>query len=162
LSISNTQGWTVDTILDAAYRLDAGNQNVCRYVNLQDADPYGFSNWLGSELAGLSRVSLEPPRGTLNKLTYDATFAVTNAGSIGATLQVILLNGNISANRSRTDTQHLHIEISGTPPDTPGGTKTGGGSGDLGPLFRKRPDLPAFSGGAPRGLGPLSTSPPVR
>ena len=113
LSASNQQSFTVDTTIDLTYKLDAPNVTVCAApgVNLQDR--FGFARWLGDIVAGLSKVSPNGPKGTLDKLTYDATFAVTRAGSVGGSVQVVFLSAGANADRNRADTQHLRIVISG-------------------------------------------------
>lgn len=113
LSGSNAQSFVVDTTINLTYRLDAPNVTVCSAVGVDTQDRFGFARWLGDIIAGLSQVSRQGPRGTLDKLTYDATFAVTNEGTLGGTVKVVFVDAGASVARSRTDAQHLKIVITG-------------------------------------------------
>ena len=112
LSGSNQQSFTVDTIIDLSYRLDAPNITACTAAGVDREDKFGFARWLGDIIAGLSKVSANGPKGSLDRLVYDANFAVTRSGSIGGSVQVVFLSASASADRSRADTQHLRIVIS--------------------------------------------------
>jgi hypothetical protein len=113
LSASSQQSWTVDTTINLTYRLDAPNVTLCRAEGIDTQDKFGFARWLGDVISGLSKVSLEGPRGSLDRLTYDATFAVTREGGAGGSVKVVFLDAGVNANRSRADTQRLRIVISG-------------------------------------------------
>ncbi|HXF55196.1 MAG TPA: trypco2 family protein [Hyphomicrobiaceae bacterium] len=113
LSGSSEQSWAVDTTINLTYRLDAPNVTVCRADGVDRRDRFGFARWLADIIAGLSRVSLEGPRGSLDRLTYDATFAVTREGGVGGSLKVVFLDAGLEASRGRADTQRLRIVISG-------------------------------------------------
>jgi len=113
LSGSSEQSWAVDTTINLTYRLDAPNVTVCRVEGVDRHDRFGFARWLADIIAGLSRVSLEGPRGSLDRLTYDATFAVTREGGLGGSLKVVFLDAGLEASRGRADTQRLRIVISG-------------------------------------------------
>ena len=113
LSASNQQSFTVDTIINLTYRLDGPNVTVCTAAGVDTSDRFGFARWLGDVIAGLSKVSLQGPKGSLDRLTYDATFAVTREGSAGASVKVVFLDAGANISRSRADTQRLKIVISG-------------------------------------------------
>lgn len=153
-SASRGTAWTVDSTINAAYKLDATNAAVCDAagINLSDpdADPLGFSAWLGTILEDLSRVSLEKPTGTLNSLVYEAAFGVTEQSNASLGLQapinLAFFTANVSAASTRNDLQRLKIVISGAPvppkvasapstssPNTPTPPVTGG-NGNLGSL----------------------------
>lgn len=143
LNFSRAQAWTVDTILNASYTLNADNARVCEAAGVKRdqkgelEDPFGFTRWLRDTIVDLSRVSLEKPTGQLDKLTYEALFGVTQAGGVEGSIKLAFLSGNLSANMSRDDLQRIKIVISGAPgvakePAKPGSPPTGGG---LGPMF---------------------------
>lgn len=113
LSASSEQSWTVDTTINLTYRLDAPNVAVCGADGIDTKDQFGFARWLADVISGLSRVSLQGPRGSLDRLTYDAAFAVTREGSAGGSVKVVFLDAGLNATRSRADTQRLRIVISG-------------------------------------------------
>lgn len=153
LSFSDSQAWTVDTTINASYKLNATNAAVCKAANVplvqgEYYDPLGFSRWLSDTLGTLANVSLEKPSGQLDKLTYDATFGVTKDFGANAGLQIAFLDANVSGKINRIDTQHLTIVISGAPaapakpakpqkPDGSGGTSPpAGGMGPLGGQLR--------------------------
>ncbi|MGE0630284.1 MAG: hypothetical protein AB7O43_21015 [Hyphomicrobiaceae bacterium] len=112
-SASNQQAFTVDTTINLTYRLDAPNISVCNAPGVDVRDKFGFARWLGEVIAGLSKVTPYGPRGTLDKLTYDATFAVTWDGTAGGSLRVVFVDVGANVGRGRADTQHLRIVISG-------------------------------------------------
>jgi hypothetical protein len=113
LSAEYDQSFTVDTIIDLTYRLDGPNVSVCNAAGVDLQDKFGFARWLGDVVAGLSKVSPQGPKGSLDKLTYDATFAVTRSGSGGASVQIVFINAGASVGKTRADTQHLKIVITG-------------------------------------------------
>lgn len=110
---SNAQSFTVDTTINLTYRLDGPNVHVCNAAGVDARDRLGFARWLGDVVGGLSKVSLDGPRGSLDRLVYDATFAMTREGSFGGSVKVVFLDGSATAARSRADTQRLRIVISG-------------------------------------------------
>jgi hypothetical protein len=110
---SNTQSFTVDTTINLTYRLDAPNVTLCSAAGVDAGDRLGFARWLADVIAGLSKVSLEGPKGSLDRLTYDATFAVTRDGSFGGSVKVVFLTASATAAANRADTQRLRIVISG-------------------------------------------------
>jgi len=113
LSASEQQSFTVDTTIDLTYKLDGPNVQACSAEGVNAYDKFGFARWLGDVISGLSKVSLQGPKGSLDKLTYDATFAVTRASGLGGSVNVVFLTAGVNGNRSRADTQHLRIVISG-------------------------------------------------
>jgi Trypsin-co-occurring domain 2 len=113
LSAVSQQSFTVDTSINLTYKLDGPNVSVCAAAGVDTNDKFGFARWLGEIIAGLSKVSLQGPKGSLNKLTYDATFAVTRGGSGGASVKLVFVDAGATAARSRADVQHLKIVISG-------------------------------------------------
>lgn len=113
LSATSQQSFTVDTTINLSYRLDAPNVSVCAAPGVDLQDKFGFARWLGDIVSGLSKVSPNGPRGTLDKLTYDATFAVTRDGSLGGSVRVVFIDAGANVARGRADTQHLRIVISG-------------------------------------------------
>lgn len=139
LNASSGQSFTVDTVINLTYRLDAPNVAVCAAAGVDRSDRFGFARWLADVIAGLSKVSTQGPRGSLDKLTYDATFAVTREGSAGGSVRVIFLTAGLNADRSRADTQHLKIVISGPSSVALGGSAlavqgrsvTAGGAGGI-------------------------------
>ena len=129
LSASNEESFAVDTTIDLTYRLDSANGSVCDAAGVDRQDRFGFARWLGDIISGLSKVSLQGPKGSLDKLTYDATFAVTRSGSAGGSVKVVFLSAGANVNRNRADTQHLKIVITGpnsvaTTVDASGTTRT--------------------------------------
>ncbi len=113
LGATQQEGFTVDTTIDLTYKLDAPNVQTCSAEGVDAYDKFGFARWLGDVIAGLSKVSMQGPRGSLDKLTYDATFAVTRSRTAGGSLTVVFFNAGADTTRSRADTQHLRIVISG-------------------------------------------------
>ena len=111
LTASNQQSFTVDTTINLTYKLDGANASVCAAAGVDTQDKFGFARWLGDVISGLSKVSLQGPRGSLDKLTYDATFAVTREGTAGGSVKVVFLSASASAGAGRADTQHLKIVI---------------------------------------------------
>ena len=112
LAGSNQQSFAVDTIIDLTYRLDAPNVQACNAPGVDRQDKFGFARWLGDIIAGLASVSLQGPKGSLDKLTYDATFAVTREGTVGGSVKVVFLTAGANLSGGRADTQHLKIVIS--------------------------------------------------
>lgn len=112
-SVSNQRSYTVDTTINLTYRLDAPNVSVCHAPGVNPNDKLGFARWLGDMIAGLSKVTRRGPRGRLDKLTYEATFAVTRARSAGASVRVVFIETGGNVGKSRADTQRLKIVISG-------------------------------------------------
>ncbi len=76
LSAASQESFTVDTTINLTYKLDGPNVSVCNAAGVDTTDKFGFARWLGDIIAGLSKVSLQGPKGSLDKLTYDAAFAV--------------------------------------------------------------------------------------
>ena len=111
LSGTNQQAFTVDTIIDLTYRLDAPNVSVCSTAGIDTQDKFGFARWLGDILSGLSKVSPQGPKGSLDRIVYDAAFSVTREGSVGGSVKVVFIDAGASVSRSRADTQHLKIVI---------------------------------------------------
>lgn len=143
-SASRATAWTVDSTLNASYKLDATNTDMCKAAGIVDmsapeSDPLGFSRWLGLTLDDLGKVSLEKPSGVLNSLTYEAAFGVTNQAGGGVTLQLAFLTANVNAASSRGDLQRLKVVISGAPvaPKAPSSTAKPE-TGNLGPFFDPR------------------------
>ena len=147
LNATDEQSFAVDTTINLTYKLDAPSYTVCQGTGVDKYDKLGFARWLGDVISGLSKVSLDGPRGNLDKLTYDATFAVARSASAGGSVQIVFLTAGATGSKSRADTQHLKIVISGaagiaTSPDVP----------------------PALRGALLRGTGPvqnLSTAKPA-
>ncbi len=113
LSATTTQSFTVDTTINLTYKLDAPNTAACDAAGVDVTDKLGFARWLGDIVAGLSKVSPRGARGTLDRLTYDATFAVTRDAVAGASVKVVFVDVGANAGRGRSDTQRLKIVISG-------------------------------------------------
>lgn len=113
LSASNQQSFAIDTTIDLTYRLDSPNISVCNAAGVDRQDKFGFARWLGDIIAGLSKVSLQGPKGSLDKLVYDATFAVTRDASAGGSVKVVFLTAGANVASNRADTQHLKIVITG-------------------------------------------------
>jgi hypothetical protein len=153
LSASNQQSFTVDTMINLTYRLDAPNISACNAAGVDRQDRFGFARWLGDIVAGLSKVSATGPRGSLDRLTYDANFAVTRAASVGGSINVVLLSASASADRARADTQRLKIVI------TNANAAAGIASSDPGAVPATRAAVPL------KRIGPipnLSSSPPAQ
>lgn len=113
LNASVSEYATIDTTIDLTYRLDAPNVSVCNAPGVNPQDKLGFARWLGDVIAGLAKVTPQGPKGTLDRLTYDATFGVTRDGSAGGSVNVVFLSASLTAGASRSDTQHLRVVISG-------------------------------------------------
>jgi hypothetical protein len=113
LTGSNQQSFTVDTTIALTYRLDAPNIAVCNAEGVNPQDRFGLARWLGDIVTGLSKVSTQGPRGTLDRLTYDATFAVTRDAGVGGSVKIVFIDAGANINRGRADTQHLRLVISG-------------------------------------------------
>lgn len=113
LTGSNQQSFTVDTTINLTYRLDGPNIAACSAAGVDPQDRFGLARWLGDIVIGLSKVSSQGPRGTLDRLTYDATFAVTRDAGVGGSVKIVFIDAGANVNRSRSDTQHLRLVISG-------------------------------------------------
>lgn len=104
---SRANAWTVDTLLEASYELDATNTKVCAAAGIDIADTstdnFGFANWLSDILVDLGNVSLDAPTGKLKSLTYDAAFALTEATTAGVGVQVAVFTADLNAAQNRGD-----------------------------------------------------------
>lgn len=140
-SASRATAWTVDSTINASYKLDATNTKVCAKAGIHNLaepgdDPLGFSKWLGLTLDDLGHVSLEKPSGVLNSVTYEAAFGVADQVGADLKLQLAFLTADVSAANSRNDLQRLKIVISGaTVPPKAASAGPGSGGGNLGTLF---------------------------
>jgi|GEM_PF-2060505 len=163
LSGSRANAWTADSVLKAAYKLDATNTNVCAAAGVATTDgpvdEFGFSDWLSGMLLDLSQVSLEKPTGTLSSLTYEAAFSVTRSGKAGVGLQIAVFTADLNAAKERIDMQKIKVVIAPKPAASsgsekkPGETSTSSGGG-LGPAAA----IPNFSQ-VPPSPNPLPAQP---
>src|SRR5258706_4643507 len=92
LSAASQESFTVDTTINLTYKLDGPNVSVCNAAGVDTTDKFGFARWLGDIIAGLSKVSLHGPKGSLDKLTYEPALPVPRGAGGGPGVKPVFAN----------------------------------------------------------------------
>jgi hypothetical protein len=163
--LSNSSGWTVDTLTELNFQLNKVNSQVCASANVathngdESAPDFGLSQWLAHTLVvyAAANGAIGGYQDYDSVFNYDATFAVdTKAGGrLGYQLAIIPLSAN--ADTSQNNVQQLKLVISNKPISGGGGGNAGGGGGPRTREFSPAPYLNQRGGEAV----PLSEVKPV-
>lgn len=89
-----------------------------RSANLAVCDaPYavghdgGFSHWIGEVVESLNNTVSGAPKVSMQSYEYDSDFTIVRKAGGKLTFEIKPVTGNLSADASRTDIQHINIKI---------------------------------------------------
>lgn len=110
---------TIKTQIKFRYYLWADNNDVCKRQNPHTVEKYGFSNWLGEVIAGMSKNSYEYPLGQTEAMTYETNFAVKKNYTYGGGIDIVLIKASAAQSTQREDIQGLKFTIQPISKDNP-------------------------------------------
>lgn len=155
---------TIRTAVDFRLGLKADSAAVCETIPDRDRQAFAFEEWLSRLVSGFDQNAGYEPYGQIDKIEYEANFAVVASSEAGAKFDVVLVGGNLSLVNERKDIQHIKFTVQGVKKDNPYPTarrfRHGGGRPPLVPPVTVGPTMqPPKPGEDETHLGPTTTEP---
>lgn len=107
---SRTSTLTNNSTIDFKIRVSGYNPAACAAVGGEYQDA-GFSLWLSQVVEDINNAASGPPLASIGKYTYDSNFIVVRSAKGGAEFSIVPVKVGASFDASRSDIQHIRIEI---------------------------------------------------
>lgn len=110
-SITHSETRTLNSSVDFDILISAGGKSICAGRNYQIEQDEGFSAWIGQVVVGINGAMSGRPYAQMKQYTYESDFAVKTDVTGGLEIAIVPVKLNTSMGSSRSDVQHMKVDI---------------------------------------------------